>query len=52
VPLLVAGAVADVVGASDVVGGVGLALIITGVAAWRRGWGGVPEMRQDPVTSA
>ncbi|HEY6537833.1 MAG TPA: MFS transporter [Candidatus Dormibacteraeota bacterium] len=39
VPLLVAGAVADVVGASDVVGALGLALIGTGLLAWRRRWG-------------
>jgi len=38
-PLLVAGAVADVVGASDVVGVMGVALIATGVVAWKRSWG-------------
>lgn len=39
VPLLLAGAIADVVGASDVVGALGVALIATGLVAWRRNWG-------------
>ncbi|MGH7667728.1 MAG: MFS transporter [Candidatus Dormibacteria bacterium] len=39
IPLLVAGAVADVVGSSDVVGVMGLALMLTGLVAWRRSWG-------------
>jgi MFS family permease len=39
VPLLVAGAVADVVGASDVLGALGLALIATAGAARLRSWG-------------
>jgi MFS family permease len=53
VPLLAAGAIADVVGASDVVGGLGLALIITGVIGWRRRWGVVPsEAPPESVTSA
>ena len=53
VPLLLAGAIADLVGASDVVGGLGLALIITGLVAWRRAWGvALPEGDPNPVTSA
>ena len=38
-PLLVAGAVADVVGASDVIAFLGLCLIVIGVWAGVRGWG-------------
>lgn len=53
VPLLVAGAIADLVGASDVVGAMGLALMVTGFVAWRSSWG-VPASGTDPraVTSA
>jgi len=39
VPLLLAGAIADVVGASDVVGALGVALIGTGFVAFRQRWG-------------
>jgi MFS family permease len=52
-PLLVAGAVADLVGASDVVGALGLGLMVTSGVAWRRSWGvsrsGMPST---PVTGA
>ncbi|HVB13811.1 MAG TPA: MFS transporter [Candidatus Dormibacteraeota bacterium] len=49
VPLLAAGAIADLVGASDVVGALGLALIITGIVAWRRQWG-VAHRGEPPLT--
>jgi MFS family permease len=39
VPLLVAGAIADAVGASDVLGALGLALIGIASVAWVRSWG-------------
>ncbi|MGA7087831.1 MAG: MFS transporter [Candidatus Dormiibacterota bacterium] len=53
IPLLVAGAIADLVGASDVVGAMGVALIATGAVAWKRSWGAIRG--SDPsrtVTSA
>jgi lysylphosphatidylglycerol synthetase-like protein (DUF2156 family) len=54
VPLLLAGAVADVVGASDVVAALGLALIVTGVVVWRLAWGVAPAGNPPPhpVTGA
>jgi MFS family permease len=39
-PLLVAGAVADAVGASDVIAFMGLCLLVVGVVAGLRSWGG------------
>ncbi len=53
-PLLVAGAVADVVGASDVVGALGLSLIGTAAAARMRAWGraGGPPGGSSEVTAA
>ncbi len=54
VPLLLAGAVADVVGASDVVAALGFALIVTGVVVWRLAWGVAPAGNPPPhpVTGA
>ncbi len=39
-PLLVAGAIADAVGSSDVIAFMGLSLLVIGVVAGIRGWGG------------
>ncbi|MGH7639429.1 MAG: MFS transporter [Candidatus Dormibacteria bacterium] len=50
-PLIVAGAVADAVGAGDVMAALGLALMLAALAAWRRHWGrGRAAGGPDPVT--
>ncbi|MGH7641978.1 MAG: hypothetical protein ACRENX_03025, partial [Candidatus Dormibacteria bacterium] len=50
-PLLVAGAIADVVGASDVVGAMGVCLLLTALASRLRRWGVSPTGPSAPVTS-
>ncbi|MGH7610073.1 MAG: MFS transporter [Candidatus Dormibacteria bacterium] len=50
-PLLVAGAIADLVGASDVVGALGVALLLVALASQLRRWGVSPTRRSAQVTS-
>jgi sugar phosphate permease len=51
-PLLVAGAIADVIGASDVIAFMGLCLAVTGLVAGTRAWGRGPGRgASGPVTN-
>lgn len=50
-PLLVAGAVADVVGSSDVIAFMGLCLVVTGVVAAMRSWGGGGDLENPAVVT-
>jgi MFS family permease len=53
IPLLVAGAVADWVGASAVIAVLGVTLIAIGLTSWKLGWGsGRLQEAASPVTAA